>query len=66
MYGSPLEMVNLKNEGTNIASTSVKVKLISYTTHTCGKELEKKLLLSMTVGNLKAMCTKLFKCEMLW
>jgi len=30
-----------------------------------GKQLEKKLLLTMTVGNLKAMCAKLFKIEVL-
>jgi hypothetical protein len=30
-----------------------------------GKVLEKKLLLSMTVNNLKAMAAKLFKIEVL-
>lgn len=49
-YGSPLEMVNLKKEGGNIATTSAKVKLESKIPATAGKVLEKKLLLSMTVG----------------
>jgi hypothetical protein len=51
----------MKQEGTNIATNSAKVKLISHCKENMGKELEKKLLLSMTVGNLKAMCAKLFK-----
>ena len=32
---------------------------------TNGKTLKKKLLLSMTVGNVKALCAKLFKAEIL-
>lgn len=32
---------------------------------TNGKLLEKKLLLSMTVGSLKAMCAKLFRIEVI-
>lgn len=59
-YGSPLDIVTLKKEGTNIASTSAKLKLEGN-----GKTLDKKLLLSMTVKDLKAMCGKLFKVEML-
>jgi hypothetical protein len=63
VYGSPLEIgVTLKKEGTNIASTSAKIKLIGVAT---GKCLEKKLLLTMTVKELKAMCAKLFKVEIL-
>ena len=63
IYGSPLEIgVTLKKEGTNIASTSAKIKLIGVAT---GKCLEKKLLLTMTVKELKAMCAKLFKIEIL-
>jgi hypothetical protein len=61
VYGSPLDIVSLKKEGTNIASTSAKLSLIS----SSGKTLEKKLLLSMTVKDLKAMCGKLFKVELL-
>ena len=64
-YGSPLEMVNLKKEPTNIAATSAKVKLISKIPATTGKTLEKKLLLSMTVSQLKAMCSKFFKVEVI-
>jgi hypothetical protein len=60
-YGSPLDLVSLKKEGTNIASTSAKIKLSG----PAGKILEKKLLLSMTVKDLKAMCGKLFKIDML-
>jgi len=63
MYGSPLEIgVTLKKEGTNIASTSAKIRLTGVAT---GKSLEKKLLLSMTVKELKAMCAKLFKVEVI-
>jgi hypothetical protein len=58
-------MVNLKQEGTNIASTSAKIKLKSFVPSTHGKELEKKLLLSMTVGQVKAMCTKFFKVDLI-
>ena len=58
VYGSPLEIVSLKKEGTNIASTSAKIKLIGV-----GKTLEKKVLLSMTVKDLKSMCTKLFRID---
>ncbi len=62
IYGSPLEIgVTLKKEGTNIASTSAKIKLVN----SSGKTLEKKLLLSMTVKELKAMCAKLFKIEII-
>lgn len=60
IYGSPVEIVSLKKEGTNIASTSAKIKLTSGT-----KTLEKKLLLSMTVKDLKSMCAKLFKIEVI-
>ena len=60
-YGSPIDLVSLKKEGTNIASTSAKIKLSG----PAGKVLEKKLLLSMTVGDLKSMCGKLFKIDML-
>jgi len=63
IYGSPLEIgVTLKKEGTNIASTSAKIRMIAASN---GKVLEKKLLLSMTVKELKAMCAKLFKIEVI-
>jgi hypothetical protein len=62
VYGSPLVLgVTLKKEGTNIASTSAKLKLVGED----GKTLEKKLLLSMTVNDLKSMCAKLFKIEVI-
>ena len=64
MYGSPLDIVSLKKEGTNIASTSAKIKLVGGVT-AGGKVLEKKLLLSMTVKDLKGMCAKLFKIEVI-
>jgi hypothetical protein len=63
VYGSPLEIgVTLKKENTNIASTSAKIKLVGVSN---GKTLEKKLLLSMTVKELKSMCAKLFKVEII-
>lgn len=61
LYGSPADMVTMKQEGTNIASTSAKVKLFDDK----GKTLERKLLLNMTVGELKSMCSKLFKIEVI-
>ncbi len=65
IYGSPIDMVSLKKEGTNIASSSAKIRLKSRCEKSEGKVLEKKLLTSMTVGGLKAMCAKLFKTEMI-
>lgn len=65
IYGNPMDMVSLKQEGTNIKSTSAKLKLMSACSTTNGKILEKKLLLAMTVGSLKAMCAKLFKVEVI-
>jgi hypothetical protein len=56
-----MEMVSLKKEGVNISSTSAKIKLTS----NAGKTLDKKLLMTMTVKDLKAMCAKLFKIEMM-
>ena len=61
VYGNPIEMISLKPEGTNIATTSAKVTLASDN----GKKLDKKLLLNMTVKDLKSMCAKLFKIEVL-
>ncbi len=65
-HGNPIDTASLKQEGTNIANTSAKLKLISQCSATNGKTLEKKLLTSMTVGDLKAMCAKLFKTEVLF
>jgi len=63
IHGNPLGTVKLVNEKHNIAENSAKVKLISEVPETMGKTLEKKLLLKMTVSQLKAMCAKLFKVE---
>lgn len=60
-YGSPVDIVSVTNEGTNIASSSVKVTLESCCTKTLGKTLKKKLLTSMTIDALKSMCAMLFK-----
>ena len=49
----------------NLESNSAKVTLISDVPATQGKTLNKKLLLSMTVAQLKAMCSKLFKVEVM-
>ena len=56
-------MVALKQDAGNIASTTAKIALSSEAAG--GKTVEKKLLLSMTVGSLKAMCAKLFKVEVI-
>jgi len=65
MYGSPLELVNIKKEATNIASTSGSMQIISRMEASEGKVYSKKLLFSMTVTALKAMCSKLFKIDVL-
>ena len=64
-FGSPLDMVKMTDTTSNISSTSAKVTLISEVESTKGKTLDKKLHLSMTVTALKAMCSKLFKVEVL-
>ena len=63
-YGSPLELINLKKEANNIASTAAKIEIVSEIE---GKEksFKKKLLLNMTVTAIKAMCSKLFKMDVL-
>lgn len=48
-----------------ISTTSAKVTIVSEVDATKGKELSKKLLLTMTVAQLKAMCAKLFKVEVI-
>mmetsp|Transcript_13288 Transcript_13288/g.22550 ORF Transcript_13288/g.22550 Transcript_13288/m.22550 type:complete len:149 (+) Transcript_13288:1336-1782(+) len=65
LYGSPIDLVNLKSEGKNISQTSAQIELESFLEGSKGKVLKKKLLLSMTVNALKAMCSKLFKANML-
>ena len=64
-YGSPLGTVNIAKEGKNIKQQSAKIELISEVPATAGKTLTKKLLLNMSVAQLKAMCAKLFKVEVL-
>lgn len=64
-FGNPLEMVSAQKEGTNISNSSAKVELVSEVDATAGKTLNKKLLLSMTVAQLKALCSKLFKADAL-
>lgn len=63
LHGNPLGTVKLVNEKHNIATSTARVTLISEVEPTMGKTLEKKLLLKMTVAQLKAMCSKLFKVE---
>jgi len=58
-------MVNLKKEAKNIADSSAKVEFISEVEATKGKTLTKKVLLSMTVQSMKALCSKLFKVDVL-
>ena len=65
MYGSPLGTVKANDQKANLESNSAKVTLISDVPATQGKTLNKKLLLSMTVAQLKAMCSKLFKVEVM-
>lgn len=65
MYGSPLHLVNVKKEATSIAATAAKMELISHIPASDGKVFSKKLLLTMTVTALKAMCSKLFKEDVL-
>jgi len=65
MYGSPLDMVNIKKEATNIAATVAAMELISHMPATLDKVFKKKLLLTMTVTALKAMCSKLYKEDVL-
>ena len=64
-YGSPLSLVNLMKEGKNIAQTSAKVTFINLLPNSNGKEITKKMLLSMPVTDLKALIAKLLKVEVL-
>jgi hypothetical protein len=65
LYGSPLELVNLKKEVKNISQATAKIDFISECSASSGKTLNKKVLLSMQVSSLKAMCSKLFKVEVI-
>ena len=65
LYGSPIDLVNLKKEVKNISGGSAKVEFHSECAATNGKTLTKKVLLSMSVSALKAMCSKLFKVEVI-
>jgi len=64
IYGSPLDIVKIDQKA-NLQSNSAKVSLVSEAPATQGKTLNKKILLSMTVAQLKAMCSKLFKIEVM-
>jgi hypothetical protein len=65
IYGSPVDLVNLKQEVKSISGGAAKIELISECSATNGKTMSKKLLLSMSVSALKAMCSKLFKVEVI-
>ena len=64
-YGSPIGMVQIQKELNLISNSSAKVDIVSEVEATKGKSLNKKLLLSMTVAQLKAMCSKFFKVEVI-
>jgi hypothetical protein len=65
-YGSPLDLVNLKKEGKNIAQTSAKIQLINMITgQEDSKTFNKKLILTISVTDLKGICSKLFKLNVL-
>lgn len=57
-------MVKVQKE-LNLANASAKVDIVSEVPETAGKLMSKKLLLTMTVAQLKAMCSKLFKVEVI-
>ena len=65
IYGNPLEMISLKKEAKNIAQSSAKCEFISETQATAGKIMTKKVLLNMSISNLKALCSKLFKVNVI-
>lgn len=64
-FGDPTETVSIQKEGSNISNTSAEVFLISECPNSMGKQLKKKLLMTMTVAALKSICSKLFKVEAL-
>lgn len=64
-YGSPIGLVSLKSQKNNIEKVAAQIELVSSVEKTQGKVLKKKLLLTMTVTQLKSMCSKLFKGDLL-
>ncbi len=58
-------MVQIQKEMNMLSNSSAKVEIISEVEATKGKALKKKLLLTMSVAQLKAMCSKLFKVEVI-
>ena len=65
-FGNPIEEINsTKQKGKDLKSNSMKVTILSSMPNTQGKTLNKKLLANMTVGQLKTLCSKLLKEEML-
>lgn len=55
----------MKKAGSNIASGSATVRIISKHEKNEGKEIKKKLILTMTVSALKSLIAKLLKVEIL-
>jgi hypothetical protein len=64
-YGSPVGVVQIQKDLNLISTSAAKVDIVSEVPETHGKVLSKKLLLTMTVAQLKAMCSKLFKVEVI-
>jgi len=64
-YGSPVGVVQIQKDLNLISTSAAKVDIVSEVPDTNGKVLNKKLLLTMTVAQLKAMCSKLFKVEVI-
>jgi hypothetical protein len=64
-FGSPIGMVAIQKELNLISSTSAKIEFVSEVEVTKGKKLSRKLLLTMTVAQLKAMIAHLFKVEVM-
>jgi len=65
IYGSPVDLVDMKKAGSNISSGSATVRIISKHEKNEGKEIKKKLILTMTVSALKSLIAKLLKIEIL-
>ena len=66
-WGFTIDNLNDQKDNTdaNIKSQVVEVTLVSNVEKTAGKRLKKKLLPTMTVENLKGLCWKLFKADIL-
>lgn len=58
-------MVQIQKELNLISTSSAKIDIVSEVEATKGKTLNRKLLLTMTVAQLKAMFSKLFKVEVI-